>query len=119
VESRATIVGNRIANNSAAQGGGIAAEGYALFPTISDNEFEGNTASGGGAIHLSSIVPGQEPEGALPTTLTNNTFNANVATQWGGGALYVDYDCKLNLDNPDSNVYSGNDPDDIFYVVPP
>lgn len=119
VESRATIVGNRIANNSTTQGGGIAAEGYALFPTISDNEFEGNTASGGGAIQLSSIVPGQEPEGALPTTLTNNTFNANVATQWGGGAVYVDYDCKLNLDNPDSNSYSYNDPDDIFYVVPP
>ena len=119
VESRATIVGNRIANNSTTQGGGIAAEGYALFPTISDNEFEGNSASGGGAIHLSSIVPGQEPEGALPTTLTNNTFNANAATQWGGAAVYVDYDCKLKLDNPDSNTYSNNDPDDIFYVVPP
>ena len=119
VESQATIVGNRIADNSASQGGGIAAEGYAVFPTISDNEFEGNTAAGGGAIYLSSIVPGQEPEGALPTTLTNNTFNANAATQWGGAAVYVDFDCKLKLDDPDSNTYSGNDPDDIFYVVPP
>jgi len=33
--------------------------------------------------------------------------------------VFVDYDCKLNLDNPDSNSYSYNDPDDIFYVVPP
>jgi len=45
VESQATIIGNRIASNTAAQGGGIAVEGYALFPTISDNEFDGNTAS--------------------------------------------------------------------------
>jgi len=119
VDSRATIVGNRISDNEANQGGGIAAEGYAFFPTIANNVFENNVAAGGGAIHLSSMSPGNEPEGAFPTSLSSNTFTGNIATLWGGGAVYVDYDCKLKLDDPDSNVYSGNDPDDIFYVVPP
>jgi len=119
VDSRATIVGNRISNNEANQGGGIAAEGYVFFPTIANNVFENNVAAGGGAIHLSSMSPGNEPEGAFPTSLSSNTFTGNSATIWGGGAVYVGYDCKLKLDDPDSNVYSGNDPDDIFYEVPP
>ena len=119
VESRATIIGNRISNNQANQGGGIAVEGYAYFPTIANNVFDNNVAARGGAIDLTSRSPGNEPDGMLPTSLSSNTFTGNIATLWGGGAVYVDYDCKLKLDDPDSNVYSGNDPDDIFYVVPP
>jgi len=42
-----------------------------------------------------------------------------VATKYGGGAFFVEYTGNLKLDTPDSNTYSGNDPDDIFYTVPP
>ena len=121
-ESRALIEGNRISNNTTGgSGGAIEAEGYYFFPTIKSNVFVNNSAEVGGAVHLTSSVPTREPETALPATISNNTFTANVATaaRAGGGAIYVMYDCKLKLDSPDSNHYSSNTPDDIYYDVPP
>ena len=120
-ESRALIEGNQISNSTAQNGGGIEAEGYYFFPTIKNNVFVNNSAEVGGAIHLSSTLPMQEPDTALPTTVLNNVFNSNIATtsRAGGGAIYIMYDCKLKLDSPDSNSYSNNSPDDIFYEVPP
>ena len=121
VESRAHIVGNRISNNRSQNGGGIEAEGYYYFPTIEGNVFVNNRAEVGGAVHLSSTLPLQEPPTALPTTVGDNVFNSNVATtpRAGGGAVYIMYDCKLFLGAPDGNTYSGNTPDDIYYEVPP
>ena len=121
VESRAHIVGNRISNNRSQNGGGIEAEGYYYFPTIEGNVFVNNRAEVGGAVHLSSTLPMQEPPTALPTTVVDNVFNSNVATtpRAGGGAVYIMYDCKLFLGAPDGNTYSGNTPDDIYYEVPP
>jgi len=121
VESRAHIVGNRISNNRSQNGGGIEAEGYYYFPTIEGNVFVNNRAEVGGAVHLSSALPLQEPPTAVPTTIVDNVFNSNVATtaRAGGGAIYIMYDCKLFLGAPDDNTYSGNTPDDIYYEVPP
>jgi len=51
--------------------------------------------------------------------ILDNTFTGNIATLYGGGAVKVEYSGSLGLDTPDSNTYSGNDPDDIFYTVPP
>ncbi|MCK4600401.1 PKD domain-containing protein [Candidatus Bipolaricaulota bacterium] len=119
-ESCAHILGNHISGNQAQQGGGLEAAGRTYFPTIEGNTFIGNIAEAGGAIHLTSADPGKEPANALPTKLSNNTFDSNIATGMAGGAaVYVMYDCKLELDVPDSNTYLNNQPDDIFYEVPP
>jgi len=55
---------------------------------------------------------------AAPIVVKNNEFRNNSSTQFGGGAIFVEYAGNLSLDAPDSNTYSGNDPNDIFYVVP-
>jgi len=119
VESRARISDNVFASNESQSGGAIAVDGYALVPTITGNTFSNNTAGEGGAIFIASTYIGSEPGGASPLILSDNTFTGNVATIYGGGAVKVEYSGNLKLDIPDSNVYSGNDPDDIFYVVPP
>jgi len=106
-------------SNESQFGGAIAVDGYAPVPTITGNTFSNNTAGEGGAIFVASTYLGSEPGGAAPLILSENTFTGNVATRYGGGAVKVEYSGNLKLDIPDSNVYSGNDPDDIFYVVPP
>jgi len=126
-ESAAHIDGNRfIGNTSAASGGAIYVDCYRHAPTISGNTFEGNTADSGGAIYITytgsirSDEDGQSSSACAAMTLvTGNTFRSNTATQFGGGAIFVEYYGNLRLDLPDSNSYSGNDPDDVFYVVPP
>jgi hypothetical protein len=88
-------------------------------PTITGNTFSENTAGEGGAIFITSTYVGSEPAGAALLILSDNTFTGNIATLYGGGAVKVEYSGSLGLDDPDSNTYSGNDPDDIFYTVPP
>jgi len=119
VESRARIIDNVFTSNKSQSGGAIAVDGYARVPTITGNTFSENTAGEGGAIFITSTYLGSEPAGATLLILSDNTFTGNVATLYGGGAVKVEYSGALGLDTPDSNTYSGNDPDDIFYVVPP
>ena len=119
-ESAAHIEGNWIANNSSTSpGGGITIDSYAYAPTIIGNTFEGNSAPSGGAIFITATaVQDPTPGCAAPTVVTNNEFRNNSTTQFGGGAIFVEYTGNLSLDAPDTNTYSGNDPDDIFYVAP-
>ena len=119
-ESAAHIEGNLIANNSSSSpGGGITIDSYGQAPTIIGNTFEGNSASSGGAIFIITTAVGDPTPGcAAPTSVRNNEFINNSSTQFGGGAIFVEYTGNLSLDTPDTNTYSGNDPNDIFYVVP-
>ena len=119
-ESAAHIEGNLIANNSSTSpGGGITIDSYGHAPTIIGNTFEGNSAPSGGAIFITTTAVGNPTPGcAAPTVVKNNEFRGNSSTQFGGGAVFVEYTGNLSLDSPDTNTYSGNDPDDIFYVVP-
>ena len=57
--------------------------------------------------------------GAAMTVVSGNVFRNNVATESGGGAIFVEYTGNLRLSSPDSNTYQDNEPDDVFYVVPP
>jgi len=119
-ESAAHIEGNLIANNSSTSpGGGITIDSYGQAPTIIGNTFEGNSAPSGGAIFIITTAVGDPTPGcAAPTIVRNNEFINNSSTQFGGGAIFVEYTGNLSLDTPDTNTYSGNDPNDIFYVVP-
>jgi len=120
-ESAAHIDGNRfIGNTSTASGGAIYVDCYRHAPTISGNTFEDNTADSGGAIFITATAANDPTAGGSAMTLvTGNTFRNNTATQFGGGAIFVEFAGNLRLDSPDSNSYSGNDPDDVFYVVAP
>jgi len=119
VESRARIIDNTFTSNKSQSGGAIAVDGYARVPTITGNTFSENTAGEGGALFVSSTYLGSAPAGAALLILSDNTFTGNIATLYGGGAVKVEYSGSLGLDDPDSNTYSGNDPDDIFYTVLP
>lgn len=120
-ESDARIEDNIVSNNTAgAFGGAIVVDCYRTAPRIVRNTFEGNSATSGGAIFITSTAV-VEPTAACAamTIVTGNTFRNNVATQFGGGAIFVEYTGNLRLDVPDSNTYQGNEPDNVFYVVPP
>ena len=120
-ESGAKIEGNIISNNSAdLPGGAIVVDSYRVAPRITRNTFEGNSATSGGAIFITSTaVLDPEPACAAMTIVTGNVFRSNTATRFSGGAIFVEYVGNLRLDSPDSNTYVGNEPDDVFYVVPP
>jgi PKD repeat protein len=124
-ESAAQIVDNVIANNSSGgSGGGIVVDSYGVAPRILNNVFEGNTAPSGGAIFITASAAPQSAmtgRSAARTVVAGNTFRDNVATQpgGGGGAIYVEFHGNLYLDDPDSNTYVNNQPNDVFYVVPP
>ena len=119
-ESRAHIEGNIISNNTGIiPGGGIYIDSLLIAPIIVGNTFENNTAPSGGAIFITASTSNPSPACAAETIVRNNVFRNNVATKYSGGAIFVEYTGNLKLDDPDSNTYSGNDPDDIFYVVPP
>jgi PKD repeat protein len=124
-ESAAQIVDNVISNNSSGgSGGGIVVDSYGVAPRILNNVFEGNTAPSGGAIFITASAAPQSVmtgRSAARTIVAGNRFRDNVATQpgGGGGAIYVEFHGHLYLDDPDSNQYSGNTPNDVFYVVPP
>jgi len=119
-ESRAHIEGNVISNNTGIiPGGGIYIDSLLVAPIIEGNTFENNTAPSGGAIFITASTSNLSPACAAETSVRENVFRNNVATKYGGGAIFVEYTGNLKLDDPDSNTYSGNDPDGIFYTVPP
>jgi len=120
-ESAAQIEANTISGNTAdLPGGGVFVDSYRVAPKITNNTFEGNSASSGGAIFINATAA-REPSAACAamTVVSGNVFRNNVATQFGGGAIFVEYTGNLRLDSPDSNTYQANEPDDVFYVVPP
>jgi len=119
-ESAAHIEGNLFLDcSSAYPGGAIAIDSYLQGPTIIDNTFDGNSAPSGGAIFITATsVKDLTPGCAAPTTIANNDFHDNESTQFGGGAIFVEYAGSLCLPKPDTNKYVGNEPNDIFYVVP-
>jgi len=125
VESGAKLINNVISNNKSAEpGGAIVVTCYTIAPVIIGNTFSNNTAPFGGAIYITADTTDPDPATAAPTIVTDNTFTANIAkgsgtAPPGGGAIFVEYWGNLRLDTPDSNTYSGNDPNDIFYTVPP
>jgi len=119
-ESRAHIEGNVISNNTGIiPGGGIYIDSLLIAPTIVGNTFENNTAPSGGAIFITASTSNPSPACAAETIVQENVFRNNVATKYGGAAVFVEYCGNLKLDTPDSNTYSGNEPNDIFYTVPP
>ncbi len=119
-ESQARIEGNVISNNTGiVPGGGIYIDSLLVAPIIEGNTFENNTAPSGGAIFITATTPKPLAACAAETIVRGNIFRNNTATKYGGGAIFVEYNGNLKLNSPDSNTYSGNDPNDIFYVVPP
>jgi len=123
VESGVQLLENEFSNNvcsiSSISGGAINIYGCSRAPTISGNTFLDNTARSGGAIYVSASCGDLTAGDAAPVSIKNNVFKGNTATDFGGGAVFVEYGAYLTLNTPDNNTYSGNDPNDIFYVVPP
>ena len=101
--STATIRNNNIDDNNAKISGGIIVIGSSTV-TIDKNTIRSNLATsvGGGILIIDKAT----------ATVTNNILENNEAKETGG-AITVDYTSTLNLDDPDSNQYSGNKPKDI------
>ena len=120
-ESKAHIERNTFSNNrSTVPGGAISVDSYTVAPVITRNTFEGNTAPSGGAVFITATAPIEiEPAGAAETIVSGNVFTSNTATEFGGGAIFVEYVGNLRLDSPDSNIYEGNYPNTVQYIVPP
>ena len=73
-----TLRNNHIYSNTAtSDGGGVGMNGMAKL-TLSDNTFEGNTATQGGGLFLHVVF----------VTLINNLFASNIATDNGGGLRF-------------------------------
>jgi len=125
IESDALITGNTIQDNAGAEpGAGIYINSYAVAPIIVGNSFINNTAPYGAAIYVDAYVSGNKPAVSAATTIRKNVFRDNTATGSGrapatGAAVHVEFYSRIRLDNPDSNTYLGNDPDNIFYTMPP
>jgi serine/threonine protein kinase len=101
--STATIRNNNIDDNKANLSGGIIVIDNSNV-TIDNNTIRSNLATsvGGGILIIDRAT----------ATVTNNILENNQAKETGG-AITVDYTSTLNLDDPDSNQYSGNKPKDI------
>lgn len=101
--SSATIHNNTIEDNSAdVCGGVIVSENSTAM--VNNNTIRRNKAqSGGGGILV------LEKSSA---TCTENILEDNEGAFFGGG-IAVDYTSTLELDDPDSNDYSGNKPENI------
>jgi parallel beta-helix repeat protein len=95
---------NTISNNQAEAGGGIAMEKSS--PTIKDNSISDNQAnlSGGGIDVFDNSSP----------MVVSNEIQSNTAGNDGGG-IWVSGDSTLILSEPDDNIYSANQPDNIYY----
>jgi len=99
------VTGNEISNNFAFNdGGGLYIKDSS--PTIEDNNIVDNISEnlgGGAAVYNSTLV------------LIRNVFEKNQADRdQGGGAIWLSKDSELDLEIPDDNIYTNNDPDDIF-----
>jgi predicted outer membrane repeat protein len=125
IESDALIIENTIQDNACAEpGAGIYINSYAVAPEIVGNTFINNSAPYGAAIYVNAYVSGNKPAVSAATTIRKNVFRDNTATGSGrapatGAAVHVEFYSRIRLDNPDSNTYLGNDPDNIFYTMPP
>ncbi len=125
VESAANIKDNVFEGNTNSEpGGAIVVNSYMQAPLITGNTFRNNTAPFGGAIYITAATTGNSPATAAPTFVSKNAFVKNTArgsstAPPAGGAIHVEFYGNLRLASPDSNTYAGNDPDDIFYTVPP
>jgi uncharacterized repeat protein (TIGR01451 family) len=112
---RATISHNRIYNNEAQHGGGIAVT-LSTNVLIEDNLIEENTASGGGGgIRVQDSTVSIIDNEILDNTATNNgggihairstvtvddnTIRRNVSQQKGGGGIMVDSDSDFTISN--------------------
>ncbi len=105
LNSALLIAGNSISDNLASiAGGGLYMEGST--PALEDNEFINNLSEhlgGGAAVYNSTPL------------FRRNTFEGNEAQGLeGGGAIWVSADSVLDLNDPDSNVYMRNTPDDLY-----
>ncbi len=99
------ISGNTFSNNSAyLAGGGLYMVGSS--PTLENNSFRENTSEFlGGAVAVYDSAP----------VFRRNIFENNTAaTAGGGGAMWVNKDSTLEINDPDDNSYPGNSPDNIF-----
>lgn len=101
--STATVRNNNIDDNKAKLSGGVIVIDNSNV-TIDKNTIRSNLATsvGGGILIIDKAT----------ATVTNNILENNQAKETGG-AITVDYTSTLNLDDPDSNQYSGNKPKDI------
>jgi len=120
-ESAAHIENNVFQNcSSVLPGGAISIDSYRRAPTVIGNIFEGNKAPSGGAIFITAGLPAANAEAssAAATTVKDNEFRNNTATQFGGGAIFVEYYGRLLVTSPDSNKYVGNSPNDIVRTIP-
>lgn len=102
--SSATIEHNTISGNSVTFAGGGIAIANGSSATITDNIIIGNNAMMGG---------GLSANGTSSILVENNEFLDNVAFE-RGGAIWVPVDSDLFLNDPDNNVYQGNQPDDVL-----
>jgi len=123
-EASAKITGNTFLNNHGTFRGlsGAAIHGYNCRRglTITSNIFRDNSAKSGGAIYLASSCADLTPGIATAHFLSSNLFERNTATEFGGGAIFVEYGARLNSDTLEStNTFQANSPNDVFYVVPP
>ena len=123
VESGAQIIENTFTNNvsgaKSISGGAIHAYGCRRAPSVIGNTFTGNEARSGGAIYIGASCNDLLAGDAAPMQLEGNVFEDNLATDFGGGAVFVEFGARLDLPEPDTNTYRRNDPNDIQYVVPP
>ncbi len=101
--SSAVIRNNTIEDNSADVCGGIIVSDNSTA-TVNNNTISRNKAQsvGGGILVLERSS----------ATCTENVLEDNEGTLFGGG-IAVDYTSSLELDDPDSNNYSGNLPENI------
>lgn len=93
---------NRLAENHAQNRGGAIAVGLNSSPQIENNTISNNTAGRGGGI---GIYMEASP------TLHENLLENNEAEK--GGAVWVCRESDLELSEPDSNIYSRNEPGNI------
>ncbi len=132
-ESEPVIKDNTIAQNRAANGGGIfIVNSMNIALLISANSIESNLAFiAGGGIYMQGSSPTIEENsfiknesealgGALAVyisapVLRRNVFESNMALAPGrGGAIWYSADSTLALSDPDDNIYLLNVPDDLY-----
>jgi len=105
--SSAMIEENSLSDNQARYYGGAIFVGGDASSTIQGNTIENNTSGDyGGGVYVTN---------ESTVTITSNTFSNNES--WSGGAVRVESDSVLVLNDPDDNIYQNNEPDDVYYLV--
>jgi len=92
-------------------GGAIHARNCNRSLVIAGNTFSNNTAKTGGAIYISSSCNDVTPGISAAHLISNNDFQGNTATEFGGGAIFVEYGASLNWEDVESvNRFNSNSP---------